>query len=259
MKLIKTNKLSVFALTGFIATLASVASHAALVAPLTPESSGIALGASVVNFPGTVVANQTLSFSDTLSTPTPAYTGTLRSTVVRNTTNGNLDFYYQLANTTTNTASVDPEIFRLTITNFHPSAATSGGSFEIFNVSNGLTGITGAGSFVNGTNDADTADRDPGIPAPSIGGVGFDWGTFLDQPASNLQPGQTSNFLVVRTNQKDFRTSQAQVFGAGAATVGTFVPVPEPTTALMGLALASFAGCTEFGRGRRRKAQAAQS
>jgi hypothetical protein len=258
MKLTTTPKFSVLALTGTLSILAAAASHAALVAPLTPEVPGVTLGAAVNNFGGTVVANQSLNFND-VSAPSN-FSGTLRSTVVRNAA-GTLDFYYQLANTTTATNIVDPEIFRLTLNDFAPQFSTSGTSYESFVIGNGLTGITGAGTFTNGTNAAFSVDRQNNPPFTGDGTVGFDFGDlqFLDDttaPFANLQPGQTSNFLVVRTNARGFRNTQALVVGAGTGFTQAFTPIPEPTTALVGLALASFVGCSELGRKRRRTAKA---
>lgn len=255
MKLTNPSKLGACALATTISLLALSASHAAIVAPLTPEIPGVALGAAVPNFGGTVVANQTLNFTD-VSVPSN-FSGSLRSTVVRNA-GGTLDFYYQLTNTTTATNIPDPEIFRLTLNDFAPTFSTSGASYESFVISNGLTGITGAGAFVNGTNAAFSVDRQNNPPFTGDGTVGFDFGDdhFIDDvtaPFTNLQPGQVSNFLVVRTNAQGFRNTQSLVFGAGTAFTSAFTPIPEPATALMGLALASFVGCAEFGRNRRRK------
>jgi hypothetical protein len=258
MKLTNTPKLGALALSGTLSLLAVAASSAALVAPLTPEIPGVALGAAVNNFGGTVVASQTLNFAD-VSVPSN-FSGSLRSTVVRNP-GGTLDFYYQLANTTTATNILDPEIFRLTLNDFAPEFSTSGASYETFVIGNGLTGITGAGAFANGTNAAFSADRQNDPPFTGVGTFGFDFGDdhFLDDvsaPFTNLQPGQTSNFLVVRTNAPSFRNTQALVVGAGTAFTQAFTPIPEPATALVGLALASFVGCAELGRKRRRTAKA---
>jgi hypothetical protein len=220
------------------------------------------LGAGVANFGGTVVAGGdiTLPFVDS-SIPTN-FTGSLRSTVVRNS-GGTLDFYYQLANTVSpNTTAPDPEIFRLTLDGF-PSIFPTGASsaYEVFNVSNGLTGITGAGASATGTNAAFSSDRQVGVLGR---GLGFDFGDdhFIDDstaPFTNLLAGQTANFLVVRTSATDFRPSIANIIGAGTASVRTFAPVPEPATVLVGLALSSFIGCAELGRKRRRAPRAQQA
>lgn len=256
MKLTNHTKLGACALAGILSLAAPSLSRAALVGPTETNVPGEALGAGVPNFGGTVVGDLALGFIDT-SIPTNS-TGSLRSTVVRNA-GGTLDFYYQLANTTPATPSFpDPEVFRLTLDAFSPRFSTAAGnSYEIFNVSNGLTGITGAGASVTGTNAAFSADREVGVLGR---GIGFDFGDThfvgdLVGPSTNLLAGQTGNFLVVRTNATDFRPSIANVIGAGSASVRTFVPVPEPATALVGLALSSFIGFTEFGRNRRRKAQ----
>jgi hypothetical protein len=171
---------------------------------------------------------------------------------------GTLDFYYQLSNSTTGN-SPDPEIFRLTLNGFDERFSTSGTSYEAFNVSNGLTGVTGAGATVNGTKAAFSVDRQVGILDRGIG-FDFDPAHFISLPGfpapNNLLPGQTSNFLVVRTTAKEFTNRQALVFGAGTAFAQAFSPIPEPTTALVGLALGTFVGCAELGRKRRRRGQA---
>lgn len=252
-------RLGACTLAGLLSLSASATSQAALVGPAEANIPGEALGGGVVNFGGTVVANLSQSFVDT-SIPN-SFTGALRSTVVRNASN-TLDFYYQLSNTTTGTNVPDPEIFRLTLDSFSSKFSTgAGGAYEIFNISNGLTGITGAGASVAGTNAAFSADREVGVLGR---GIGFDWGDdhFIDDstaPFTNLLAGQTGNFLVVRTNAAEFMPSIANVIGAGSAAVTTFVPIPEPATVLMGLALSSFIGYSEFGRNRRRKAPVARS
>jgi hypothetical protein len=259
MKLTHSPKFGALALSGTLSLLAVAASSAALVAPLTPEIPGVALGAAVNNLGGTVIADQTVPFISA-STPTIAFTGSLRSTVVRNA-GGNLDFYYQLANTTSTTVNpVDPEIFRLTLNGFDPRFSTSGTSYDVSVISNGLTGITGSGAFSNGTNAAFSADRQVGI---LNGGIGFDFGddrslvaADTTPPFTNLLANQTSNFLVVRTTAKEFTDRQALVFGAASAFTHAFTPIPEPATALVGLALASFIGCAELGRKRRRTTKA---
>jgi len=256
MKLITTTKLGALALSGMISLVSTTASHAALVGPLEANIPGEALGASVANFGGTFVSETVSPFSD-VSLPSN-FSGSLRSTVVRNA-GGNFDFYYQLSNTTPTTANIpDPEIFRLAIQNFRPEFSTSGSDYEIFSISNGLTGIVGAPASVNGTVAAFSADRQVGIQGR---GIGFDFGDdhFIDDttaPFTNLFPGQTGNFLAVRTTATRFTSTNAQISGAGSASAGTLVPIPEPATALVGLALSAFIGSAEFGRGRRRKAKA---
>lgn len=262
MKPMNSEKLNTFWLAGILSLIAAPVSQAALVAPMILADPGVALGAGIPNFGGTVVANQTLNFAD-VSVPSN-FSGSLRSTVVLNGA-GTYDFYYQLTNTTTAPNIPDPEIFRLTLNDFAPTLSTSGTSYEAFVVSNGLTGIANNPSgSVNGSNAAFSVDRQDNPPFTGDGTVGFDFGDdhFLDDttaPFTNLQPGQTSNFLVVRTNAQAFRNTQALVNGAGTAFTSAFTPIPEPATILVGLALASFVGCAELGRTRRRKALAAQT
>lgn len=249
------------ALVAAFLSASAISSQAVLVLPTTAQVPGAALGAAVGNFGGTVVAGGdiTVPFSD-VSVPSN-FNGTLRTTVVRNA-GGTLDFYYQLANTTTGTNIPDPELYRLTLNPFSSAYSTSGTSYEAFVINNGLTGITGAAASVNGTVAAFSADRQVGVQG---NGFGFDFGDdhFLDDttaPFTNLNPGQTSNFLLVRTRATEFVGTTGSAIGAGTATpIRSFAPIPEPTTILVGLALTSFVGCTELGRSRRRKATGAKA
>lgn len=252
-----TSKFGAAALGAVTAVLLSSSAQAVLVAPGTTDASNLSLGAQVGNFGGTVVASLVSNFSD-ISTPTSAFNGILRSAVVRNA-GGTLDFYYQLQNTTqpTTTVPLDSEIFRFTLDAFDPAGFLPSASYDAFIVNNGLTGVGGtapAGS-VTGTVPAFAVDRDPGITPGR--GFGFDFGeTPFDDitgPFTNLNPGQTSNFLVVRTPYRQWTTTSATVSGAGTGFAQALTPIPEPATALVGLALSAFIGSAEFGR-RRRKA-----
>lgn len=242
------------ALVAAVLSASAISSQAVLVTPATAEIPGAALGAAVPNFGGTFITEITAPFVD-VSAPSN-FSGSLRSTVVRNA-GGTLDFYYQLSNTTTGTNIPDPELYRLTLNPFSAAYSTSGTSYEAFVISNGLTGIAGAPASVNGTVAAFSADRQVGVLG---NGFGFDFGDdhFLDDttaPFTNLNPGQTANFLLVRTRATEFTGTTALAIGAGTSTpIRSFQPIPEPTTILVGLALTSFVGCSELGRSRRRKA-----
>ncbi len=247
------------ALVATFLSASAITSQAVLVLPTTAETPGALLGAGVGNSGGTVVAGGdiTVPFSD-VSLPSN-FNGTLRTTVVRNA-GGTLDFYYQLANTTTAPNIPDPELYRLTLNPFSAAFSTSGASYEAFVINNGLAGIAGAAS-VPGTVAAFSADRQVGVQGV---GFGFDFGDaqFLDDvtpPFTNLNPGQTSNFLLIRTSATQFAQTTASAIGAGTATpIRSFAPIPEPTTILVGLALTTFLGCSELGRSRRRKATGAK-
>lgn len=226
-------------------------SQAVLVLPTTNELPGVVLGSATNNFGGTVVVGGDITVPFTDLSPSPNFTGSLRTTVVRNA-GGTLDFYYQLANNTTSPAN--SELYRLTLNTFSSAFSTSGTSYEAFNIANGLTGIVGGAPSVNGTMPAYSVDRQ-GAAFSAPGGFGFDFGDLqfvgdLVGPFSNLLAGQTSNFLLVRTNATQFTGTSASVNGVGTAQpIRSFAPIPEPTTILVGLALTTVVGCS-----RRRKA-----
>jgi hypothetical protein len=271
MKLIKVDKLSGYAaLVAGILSL-TTATQAAIVAPNTLEIPGVALGGGTnlgadPTLAGAVIADQTINFA---SNPAGAFTGSLRSLVVRRTDNSQLDFYYQLANTTPNIpVGAGADIFRLTLGGFDGWGTNPGDGLTVNYRTDGLAGISGAGATVNGTKSAFSSDRDPGIPGKGVG-FDFDSSHFVNlnpggatTAPGNVEPGQTSNFLLIRTKATSTTAfpgfanipRSAVVSGAGTSLVSAFTPIPEPATALMGLALSSFIGCTHFGRSRRRKA-----
>ncbi len=242
------------------ATITTAAS-AAFIAPNTPFTPGVPLapGTSFASDPtlaGTVAGDQTVSFTDI--SPVPAFSGTLRSVVVRNTA-GLLDFYVQLANTSPFQVNVDQEIFRLTLSGFNGVGTGPGDLLNVNFRTDGLAGITGAGVVNNGTVAPTTGDRDPGIP---FRGVGFNFGSFLDDPANNVDPGETSRFLLIRTNATAFNSVSniGIVSGAGTAFARSFAPaIPEPGNLLGGLGLIPLLGYLELGRFRRRSPVASQA
>ena len=135
----------------------------------------------------------------------------------------------------------DQEFFRMKTTGgFNPSLIVSVGQTD------NLTGlVAGAGSnFVPGSytvgatlKPALTADRD----VATVGSVGFDFPThppdaFVGDP-KNVAPGQSSSFLVVRTSSTVFGQVAAAVSGAGTSFAATFAAIPEPGTAVFGLAM----------------------
>lgn len=259
------------AIAGFLTLAAISTSHSAIVGVGVGETPGVPLttGTTFVLDPslaGAVLADQTIPFANS------GFTGSLRSLVVQRTDNSQLDFYYQVANTSNlaplNTpAGNGADIFRLTLGGFDAFASVPGNNLTVNHRTDGLTGITGAGAVVVGTKAAFSADRDPGIPGKGVG-FDFDLSHFINlnpggasTAPGNVDSGQTSNFLLVRTravNSGAFPgfsnvNNSAVVSGAGTSLVRAFAPIPEPATVLVGLALTSFVGCAEFGRSRRRK------
>jgi hypothetical protein len=228
------------ALSFFAAT-----SSAAVVADGTPFNPGVPLTGSA-NFGGTVVANITTNFAETV---TPTFTGSLRTVVVQNG-GGTLDFYYQLSNIASTPGNAPADIFRLTIDGFDPFAT---GVMDYS--TNGLAGIAGAGAFVIGNKSPRTADRDPSIGT----GVGFGFASNPGLPLfdpNNINAGDTSFFMVVRTNATQYFASTATVSGFGTAFAQTLAPVdlsviPEPGSALVGLAVMGLCGSGLFRRNRK--------
>jgi len=168
--------------------------------------------------PGTLLASTSVPFVDTLGTDS----GTLVSAVYRET-GGTLDFYYQVSNSLTapncggaGQPACDP-ISRMTDTSFTGFATslgfrTDGGTF---------------GPFVGGTVAPILGDRSA---AGNV--VGFD---FSPPVAAKIQPGESSDVLVISTDATNFTTGNASVINGGTMTVASFEPaaVPEPGSMLL--------------------------
>ena len=209
----------------------------------TNETPGVLLDPNTVGLTGTVLAVHDSPFVDS-ALPTPFASGVLRSFVVdRDPTAGvALDYYYQLVNTSPVGIVPDPDqdFFRLKTTGgFDPSllvsvAQTTSLSGLVAGVGSGFN----AGAYtVAALKPATTADRDVG----TVGSVGFDFPVqppvpFTDDPR-NIAAGQTSSFLVVRTNSSSYGLVETRISGASTSFTTAFAAVPEPSSALFGLAL----------------------
>lgn len=223
------------ALSGAFSLLGGLAAQAAftVLPPGTPETPGVGVPiAAPGEITGTVLKVRDASFADT-GTPPPLNTGTLRSFVVDRGA-GLLDFYYQLVST----SSPAEELFRIkSIGGFAPGLALSVSQTSSLAglVAGGGSGFV-AGSYTQGAGleDASTADRDVG----SIGSVGFDLSNppaFFPDP-ENVQGGETSTFLIIRTNANQYGDVQAQISGSGGTSLATtFAAVPEPGSMIFGL------------------------
>lgn len=222
-----------------IAVTSAQAIFTALPSP-TPEFNApgfVSVGAFQPTGGGTVLATYDSPFVDNAS-PTPFASGTLRSFVVDRGA-GLLDYYYQLVNTSTPPPDITSEFFRLKTTGgFDPSLVLS---VAQTNSVAGLVAGAGsgfvAGSYITaGVKPVNTADRD----VATSGSVGFDFPTvpppFIGDPA-NIGAGQSSGFLVVRTNSKQFGLVQTAISGAATAFPSAFAAVPEPSSILFGLAM----------------------
>jgi hypothetical protein len=160
---------------------------------------------------GVVLATSTLPFVS------PTYTGTLTTTVIRGDTTNPfgataLTFTYVLSN-----GPGTHSINRFTVN-----------GFEGFTVDSSYQTPLPGGTIAPAYTDRETNGSS----------VGF---SFVSAPvgAGPLGPTLTSATLVLQTNATTFVPQLASVLDGFPATVGTFAPVPEPSTiALAGFALA---------------------
>jgi hypothetical protein len=241
MKQTIANPSPLVSLVSAISLLVAASSQAAftsLPSP-TPEFPGVPLGANQATGGGTVLATLNSSFVDN-AMPTSFASGILRSFVV-DRGGGLLDFYYQLINTSAPPPDMLSEFFRMkTLGGFDPSLVLSVGQTDSLA---GLVAGSGsgfvAGSYTTGAGlqAAATADRD----VATLGSVGFDFPTqpppaFIGDP-NNVEQGESSTFLVVRTNSKSYGNVQMTIDGAGTSFANTFAPVPEPGSMIFGLAV----------------------
>ena len=200
----------------------------------TPETPGVAMQANSAGIlSGTVLRAFDSQFIDNAQ-PLPFASGVLRSFVVdRDPTAGvALDFVYQLVNTSTPPPDFTTEFFRIkTIGGFGDSTVTA--SVGNTNAFSGLIAAPGSGfnaaSYTQGSTlkPAATADRDVG----SQGSVGFDFPIqpptpSIDDPR-NVGQGESSTFIVVRTNATSYGTVQIAVSGAATGFATTLAPVAQ--------------------------------
>ena len=200
----------------------------------TPESPGVAVALSIPA-QGTVIAFRDSPFVDN-ATPTPFASGILRSFVVDRDPGAGvaLDFYYQIVNTS---PAPDPfgdsDFYRLnTVGGF--DAALRPGLEPVFVAQvSSLSGLTAGTSGIDfssytqgaGLQKAATADRAVG----GAGNVGFDFPTQPPLPftgnVNDVNVGESSTFLIVRTNATTFATVQMSVSGSATSFPSTFAPV----------------------------------
>jgi hypothetical protein len=167
--------------------------------------------------PGTLLA----SLSAPFTTPNGTTSGTLVSAVFRET-GGTLDFYYQVFVNTTSTncgtagkPACDP-LSRETDTDFSTwltqlAFRTDGSTLP-------------GGLFVNGDTTPQTADRN--VSPGDV--IGF---TFNGAPTpSSIQPGHSSNVIIISTNAVNFKAGNATVLDGSGVTVASFAPAPAPPT-----------------------------
>ena len=234
---------------GLLWMLPALSSGQIALPPGTPDNPGLAMAANTPGIlSGTVLFALDSAFVDN-ALPTPFATGLLRSFVVDRDPGVAiaLDFVFQLVNTSTPPPDLTSEFFRLKTTGGFGAITASVANTNAFAglIAGPGSGFVG-GSYTQGAalEDAASADRDVGTP----GSIGF---TFPTQPPSafigdarNVGQGESSAFLVVRTNATTFGTIPVAISGAatgfasGLAPIGTPVAsVPEPGPGLIGFGL----------------------
>ena len=195
--------------------------HAAHGSAVVLPAGGNVLTPGSVNPGGTVFADLTSAFT----APGGLFSGTLRTLAVKEA-GGTFDFYYQIANTTTNPLEFIDGFVASNFTGFTTAVDWS---------TNGLTGILGAGAFSPGITPSESATRD--LAPPDDVSFFFPFGSLNNSGAQN-----PSAFLFVRTNATGFAPGQVVVSGAGTTPpINSFAPsaIPEPSSALFGVAILS--------------------
>ena len=203
---------------------------------LNPVS--LTLQGNPITVPGYLVSRYLNAGATVGSIPAPTFavSGALRFLAVDRGA-GLQDFYFQIANTS---PTPDPagalDFFRFTIGGFDFGSEAL--SVAATNSLAGLTSAAGPLSFVGGTVAPNTADRDVALS----GSIGFDFPlhppvAFTSDPR-NLNAGDLSNFLVVRTNRLASPLN-LQLLISGSTTLAFDVVtdpgtlVPEPASALL--------------------------
>ena len=197
--------------------------------PNTPETPGTTLQGNTAGLlSGTVLSAVDSPFTDTAQ-PTPFATGLLRSFVVdRDPTAGvALDFVYQLVNSSGAPVDSTKEFFRLKTTGGFENALSVGNTNSLSGLVAGAGSLFNIGSYTQGAalKIAATADRDVG----TVGSVGFDFPVQPPAPdigdVHNIAVGESSAFLVVRTNATTFTTVNTAISGASTSFAPALAPV----------------------------------
>lgn len=201
-------------LTGLIVSATSA--QAVLLPPNTPFAPGIVTpGSMAPGQVGPILANLTSNFVG----PNNEFSGSITSMAYDDSRpGGGLSFLYQVTNTT---PVADPEFLdRVSLFGFTQAAPVNVDFVSL-----------GSPTFNTGTVRTITADSSAG------GRVSFN---FEELPG--LTNGATSRFFYVQTDITGFTTNTANIIGAGVATANVIAPIPEPTTALFGIALLGVLG-----------------
>ena len=162
----------------------------------------------------------------------PDYEATMAAAVYRRPT-GTLDFYYQISVT-----KGPDDIRRLSTSAFANGRIFVTDAREILNGSAIACSACPTGFFVNGSEDATTADRSLNARV-----VGFN---YTPPGGTALNPGETTLVLLVRTDATDYEPGRFGILNGSAEDRTAFQPliaVPEPASlALFGLGLLASAG-----------------
>lgn len=218
-----SNILRTVSLAGLL-TLGSTAAFADVIGP-NGCVGGLCTGTLDIfsNLPGTLLDSNSVRFTAYDALNVAKYSGVIRTAVYRNAQD-TLDFYYQFSNSFGSLDSVG----RLTMTNFTGFVTDVGYRMDNFD---------GAGLFLSATQAALSADR-----SVSGGTVGFGFGV----GGAQINPGETSATLVIRTNAYNYTAGSVTTQNGAVYTASAFSPtgpaVPEPGTwLLMGLGVAGVA------------------
>ena len=197
-------------------------------------------GTAAVNA-GTLVGSLTDAFGPSTG-GSPPYSGIMESRVVSRTAPviidgvpylaGGLDFYYRMELTTATPANVDIEEF-----NFSPLDPTYGPFSAEFLLGAAVpAGIPGFSGTANGTQIPESVNYESGVLAFDHTDIGVPGDTRL----TPITPVET--WLILHTNATVFGIVDGSTQDAGVAPMQVLAPIPEPSAALFGIALATFIG-----------------
>jgi hypothetical protein len=176
------------------------------------------------------------------------YSGSLTAAVIRNA-GGTLDFYYQITNDSTS----DDSLARSTDSNFALVTPPTIFTTEVFYRTDDA-GLAAFG-FSAGAASATPVTADRGVNGRV---VGF---SFFPPVSSNIDPGETSRILVIRTNATNFTTGFSTVSDGLTENLSSFQPaaaaIPEPASLLLLSSAFGAAGYMARRRARRGKPSSA--
>ncbi len=203
---------------------------------LSPSAKAVILGPvevppsfTINTVPGTVLVSMNPAFGPSTGGGLP-FTGTLFSAVVQRSAAfglyaaGGLDFYYQM----TLTGDLSNPLTDIEEFNFSPISAAFGPyDAEQYTPAGALPNFAAFGT--NGTRAVTGSAYDGSV-------INFD---FTTPPLNNaLTPmNPKSLFIILHTNATQFGVIGASVQDGGSTTSSVYAPIPEPTTALFGMAM----------------------